>query len=39
MLKNVPAGYEYFIAYNPEFVLEAVNQLMQHIGTEPMQAG
>lgn len=35
MLEDVPAGFEYFVAYNPDFVLELATQFMLRLGTEP----
>jgi tetratricopeptide repeat protein 21B len=38
-LDDVAAGFDYLVAYNPDFVLELVQQYMMHIGTEPLQTG
>ena len=40
MMDSTPVGTDaYFITYNPDFVLEMIQQLMAHIGSEPMQTG
>jgi len=39
MLETVSPGIPYYIAYNPEFIMEIVSELMKHVGTEPMAAG
>ena len=31
----VRTGFEFYIAYNPDFVLEIVQEFMVHISTEP----
>ena len=30
--------YEYFVRFNPDFLLEVAGEYMQHVGTEPMDA-
>ena len=38
-LSEAALGFGYFVQYNPDFVLEVVQQYMQHVGTEPMSSG
>lgn len=39
MIDEAPLGFQYFIQYNPDFVLEVVQTYMQHVGTEPRSKG
>ncbi len=32
-------GFDWYTAYNPDFVLELAREYMTHVGTEPAQAG
>jgi len=38
-LEDAPLGFGYFVLYNPDFVLEVVQQYMAHVGTETRQPG
>lgn len=38
MLDSATPGFNYFVAYNPDFVLELATEFMTRVGTEPMSS-
>eukprot|EP00741_Cyanophora_paradoxa_P023819 tig00021623_g23008.t1 len=38
-VKGVPMGHDFFVQYNPDFMVEIAREYLQHSGSEPLEAG